>query len=177
MASYATEKTRRSNRENKQKSKQNKIKKKKTQNHLFGWKLSHCSCSVISQTRVSNVPLIPDSLFAAIANGSFRALKLWKLSSQALVGILIALILARLLQDLEKPKIQRSSGASKTLGPSSERQFNVRPSAERRNECMCSKLHFRQKLRSTGPRLNARWDNGGGEGARCAGNITGKPGM
>lgn len=69
---------------------------------------------------------------AAIANSRVRALKLWKLSSQALVSILIGLVLARLLKDVSKPNIQHSSGASKTLGPSSERDFDVRPSAKRR---------------------------------------------
>lgn len=67
---------------------------------------------------------------AAVANSRVKALKLWKLSSQALVSILIGLILARLLKDVSKPKIQHSSGASKTLGPSSEGDFDVRPSAK-----------------------------------------------
>lgn len=65
-----------------------------------------------------------------MANSRVKALKLWKLSSQALVSILIGLILARSLKDVSKPKIQHSSGASKTLGPSSERDFDVRPSAK-----------------------------------------------
>lgn len=65
-----------------------------------------------------------------MANSRVKALKLWKLSSQALVSILIGLILARLLKDVSKPKIQHSSGASKTLGPSSESDFDVRPSAK-----------------------------------------------
>lgn len=69
---------------------------------------------------------------AAIANGRVRTLKLWKLSSQALVSALRGLVLARSLKDVSKPKLQRSSGASKTLGPSSERDFGVRPSGKRR---------------------------------------------
>lgn len=71
-------------------------------------------------------------LSAAIANSRARTLKLWILSSQALVSALIGLVLARSLKDVSKPKLARSSGASKTLGPSSERDFGVRPSAKRR---------------------------------------------
>lgn len=56
-------------------------------------------------------------LGAAIANSRVRTLKLWILSSQALVSALIGLVPARPLRDVSKPKLQPLLGRLKRSVP------------------------------------------------------------